>query len=118
MTKAEAGRIYRKAAEVLEIRGWNQGAFFELDGSCCAVGALMVASGYEPTVDSGKVKSPEEVSKELAEFYCVRELGRLTETDVTGTKGGLVYYNDYRAKNKDQVQSALRAIADRMESAA
>lgn len=37
--------MFDKAADLLETRGWNQGAYYATDGSHCLVGALQESSG-------------------------------------------------------------------------
>jgi hypothetical protein len=47
-TKTEK-KLMKKAIKVLNERGWNRGWFTSTEGGVCAVGALNVAAGYDPS---------------------------------------------------------------------
>lgn len=58
-TKAEK-KLMKKAIKVFDKRGWCRGELEGPDGEVCAVGALNVASGLDPSGWSDTVKSLEQ----------------------------------------------------------
>lgn len=112
--------VLLEAAEILETRGWCQGNYIDpKTGSCCTVGALMLAAGGQDKrfdggrgvtfdgVEGGPMKRQlcYDAEKVLIETVLERDHSWFT---------GVLNWNDWSARTVQQVTAALRTAAERV----
>jgi hypothetical protein len=96
---SKSTEILTKAADVIETRGWIQGAYAHTDG-VCALGAIAVAVGIGTS--TAAIITNRKCCKVVEDFE--RWLGLADNADVTG-------WNDDRDRTAEQVTTALRECA-------
>lgn len=122
---SDTARILRKAADVIETRGWNQGgympSFSGVDPRTCPVcvlAAINVAAGREPYEDFTSGDSL------LAALVLADFLGLGLGNDVESHEEGGIEnvvgndWNDCTATSAEQVTKALRECAAELTEAA
>jgi hypothetical protein len=95
----ETPEILLKAADVIEARGWIQGAYAHTDG-VCALGAIAVAVGIGTS--TAAIITNRTCCKVVEDFE--RWLGLADNADVTG-------WNDEDDRTAEQVTAVLRECA-------
>lgn len=101
MTTTIPASVYRDAAEIINQRGWLQGAREEdRGGPVCIMGALAVALGLDP-------------------YACTEELMTAGQTVslLLGIDTQMADWNDDPARTVEQVRAALLETADAMDAA-
>lgn len=106
--------VLRRAAEVIEYRGWYQGSFQDPVGdrencAVCALGALHVAVGASP---AGWIMSQEQ--RDLLD-EAERAVKKLIPAPPTGYEA-VPIWNDTVAKSASEVTAVLRQAADMAEA--
>lgn len=109
---ADLGPIFRRAAELLDERGWCQGRYVNENGSLCAGGALGVALGATPNL------IPQPIPQNFKTWTGMD--GGVEEQWIAGIallihiigKGGVAVFNDKRGRTADEVKALLLRAAE------
>lgn len=97
----EPAEILAKAADVIETRGWHQGAFVDIDGAVCALGAIAVAAKLPVTWFSCASSASSGEACDVLEDWLFDHYGTFSVTR----------WNDAEDRTADQVVTALREAA-------
>ena len=96
VSKRKSASILRKAANIIEVRGWCQGEY-SINGKVCAIGALNTASGKGPWDQSANNSRALSAAQSLIGNQPLDE------------------WNDNSVRTKDDVQKLLRQAAKALE---
>lgn len=126
MPALTAAQIIKRAKSALHRRGRGRGALINVNGQCCAIGALMIAAGH--TKEARQVKYPSDLDDaglldpalEEALYLIAEEI--YPEVNTIGGCEGVIYRrNDYQDTTDRDIQrlftKALKK-AERQEAAA
>ena len=102
LTKRNAAVVLRRAAALIEKRGWNQGDYQNDNGCLCALGAIRVACG---------INASEWL--ELDEHPLLWSVYNTLRSDLGGRS--IDSWNDSKFTSKDDVVSGMRRSAAKLD---
>jgi hypothetical protein len=104
-----AGRLVRKAADVLQDRTWVQGEYGDADKGMCAVTSIHFTATGDSTHAAQGDRRPRLVNDTLITF------GNWLEAAGFTTFGSVPAWNDTSGRTKDEVLQVMRKFADEMD---
>jgi hypothetical protein len=107
----EVGRLARKAADVINDRGWTKGTREQHDGSVCAIGALSIAFNGNPN------SLRNESSTVLGDWFKTHYPKVLWPGLLSNDPGNhhIEWYNDSLFESKEEAVTWLRKAADDLD---
>jgi len=102
----QAGQVARRAAAVIEQRGWHQGGWVG-DPSTCEPSTVCVRAAFNLATYGIVAMSPSQAEQEFTEW--MTELGVLP---IKGRDPCLATWNDSRDRTKDEILAYLNKFAE------
>lgn len=99
--------VLRRAADVIRVRGWHQGAYQGKDGCVCALGALNLAAGRLAHSDWFLYPDAGDAAEALRRHLRVN--GLITDQSIDE-------WNDESCRTVDEVLDALEGAAKDVEA--
>jgi hypothetical protein len=107
--EVNAGRLVRKAADVLQDRIWVQGEYGDADKGMCAVTSIHFTATGDSKNAAQSDRRPRLVNDTIRTFGNWLEAAGLTNF------GSIPVWNDASDRTKDEVLQMMRKFADEMD---